>query len=165
MALSTADYLKRIYDNTKQMGRKSKASDYTMQIIGFEDYFKLTSQFPWPVATSQGNIEVAMPLGMNSYEQQQIKTAHEGQIAFCETEAGAIDQLLIDLIAQGGWFDAIIYHGVPSKHIGGKRIQDCFLVLDDVDTNWEDRSTIVKFSGNISYHYFNETVPGNANRI
>lgn len=165
MAVDAASYLKRFYDRTVGLGRKAISSDYTIEIEGFEDMYLLTKQCPWPVLSTTGEIEVPMPLGAAMWEQQQTKVNMQGPIAFFETVAGSVDQMLVDIIANGGRFNAKIYHGVPSKFVQAKRIIDCFVQIDNPDTDWENRSQVLMFSGTMFYHYFGETIAGNSATI
>lgn len=162
MATSAATYLKGFYDRIVGKGRKAISSDFTVEIEGFEDMYLLTKQCPWPVISSTGEIEVPMPLGSAMWEKQQIKVNQQGPIAFFETVAGSVDQMLVSLIANGGMFNAKIYHGVPGKYIQAKRITDCFIQIDNPDTDWENRSQVLMFSGTMFFHYFGETIPGNS---
>jgi len=165
MATNNGSYLKGFYDKITDMGRKAISSDYTIEIEGFESMHLLTKQCPWPVLSAQGEIEIPMPLGSGQWEQQQVKVNQQSPISFYETMAGSADKLLVDLIAKGGFFNAKIYHGVPSKFIQGKRIKDCFVQIDTPDTDWENRSQVLTFSGTMFYHYFGETIPGNSPTI
>lgn len=169
MANNSLNYLKQFYDRTRGMGRKAISSDFTIEIEGFEHLYLLTKQCPWPESSSAGEIEVATPLGATQWERQQQKVAMQGPLAFYETTQHTIDKALVDIIAKsgedGGWFNAKIYHGVPSKHIGGKRIIDCFFVADSPDTDWENRSQVLMVSGTLFFHYFGELIPANSNVI
>jgi hypothetical protein len=78
-----------------------------------------------------------------------------------ETVAGSIDQMLVDIITSGGKFNAKIYEGTPTKYLRAKRIEDCFLVLDDADRDWENRAQILTFSGTMFFHYFGDIISGN----
>ena len=43
-----------------------------------------------------------------------------------------------------------------------KRIEECFLQIDDPDRDWENRSQVLTFSGTMFYHYYGEVVSGNS---
>lgn len=162
MTISNAAYLKGFYDKARSQGAKAISSDFTFEIAGFEDTYLLCKQAPWPVLSSGGEIEVALPLGSAMWESQQIKNALQGQLSMYETAAGAIDQTLVDLISRGGYFDAKIYEGTPQKFLRAKKISKCFLQMDAADRDWENRSQVLTFSGTLFYHYFGEVIEGNS---
>lgn len=162
MTVSTPQYLKGFSESTRALGRKAINSDFTIEIEGYEGMFLLTKQCPWPVLTTGGEIEVPTPLGSTVWEAQQVKTAQQGAISFMETAAGDIDQMLVDLIKDGGYFNAKIYEGTPKKYLRYKRIEDCFIQLDPVDRDWENRSQVLTFSGTMFYHYYGDVTEGNS---
>ena len=162
MTVSTPQYLKGFSESTRALGRKAINSDFTIEIEGYEGMFLLTKQCPWPVLTTGGEIEVPTPLGSTVWEAQQVKTAQQGAISFLETAAGDIDQMLVDLIKDGGYFNAKIYEGTPKKYLRYKRIEDCFIQLDPVDRDWENRSQVLTFSGTMFYHYYGDVTKGNS---
>ena len=151
MTISTGSILKGFYDKTNALGQKVISSDFTLQIDKFEANWLLCKQAPWPDLTPQGEIEVTAPLGSAVWQPQQIKTNQQGSVSFYETVAGSIDQMLVDLIAGGGYFDAWVYEGTPEKYLRAKRITNCFLQLDNPDRDWENRSQPLMFSGTMFY--------------
>lgn len=162
MTVSNAAYLKSFYDTTKNLGAKVISSDFTFEIEGFEQNYLLCKQAPWAELSPAGEIEVTAPLGQTIWQPQQVKTAQQGQITMMETVAGTIDNMMIELIAKGGIFNAKIYEGTPQKYLKAKRIVDCFIQLDNPDRDWENRSQIMLFSGTMFFHYFGEVLPGNS---
>lgn len=169
MTVSTAAYMKELYDATTNLGTKVISSDFTLEIAGFEDTYLLAKQCPWPELSPTGEIEVPLPLGATAWEPQQLKFAQQGQVSFYETVAGNIDQMMVDLILSGGsyrglkdTFDAWIYEGTPSKYLRRKRIVNCFIQMDPVDRDWENRSQPLIFAGTMFYHYFGESEAGNS---
>lgn len=162
MTVSTAAYLKGHYDATRALGAKVISSDFAFEIEGFEQYWLLCKQAPWPEVSPAGEIEVPSPLGASMWQPQQIKIAHQGQITLYETVAGSIDGMLVNLIARGGIFNAKIYEGTPQKYLRAKRIVDCFLQLDNPDRDWENRSQVLTFTGTLFFHYFGDVLAGNS---
>ncbi|MGZ8220069.1 MAG: hypothetical protein ACXWT0_00325 [Methylobacter sp.] len=162
MTLSNAAYLKQFHDTAKAQGAKKISSDFAFEIEGFEHNWILTKQCPWPELSTAGEIEVSGPLGSATWEKQQLKTNQQGAISFMETTAGSIDQMLVNLIAQGGHFNAKIYEGTPTKYLTSKLITDCFIQLDNADRDWENRSQILIFSGTLFFHYYGENIAGNS---
>ena len=165
MSVNTGAYLKGFHDKTAAMGDKAINSDFTFEIEGFEGTYLLAKQAPWPELSPQGEIEVPTPLGGKSWQPQQVATAQQGQISLYETTAGAIDDLLVSLLANGGKFNAKIYEGTPDKFLRVKRIQDCFIQMDVPDRDWENRSQPLMFSGTLFYHYFGEVETGNTDSL
>lgn len=163
MTISNAAYLKQFHDTAKAQGAKVISSDFAIEIEGFEHNWILTKQCPWPELSTAGEIEISGPLGSASWEMQQAKVNQQGAISFMETTAGSIDQMLVNLIASGGKFNAKIYEGTPQKFLRAKRIEDCFFQIDNPDRDWENRSQILLFAGTMFFHYFGETIPGNSN--
>ena len=169
MAVSNASYLKNFYDATVAHGAKVISSDFSLEIEGYEDYYILCKQAPWPELSPQGEIEIPSVLGSSFFQPQQIKVSQQGQISFYETVAGDIDNLLLELIAASGsyagargTFNCKIYEGTPTKYLRYKRLIDCFIQLDAADRDWENRTQPLTLSGTMFYHYFGETVEGNS---
>lgn len=162
MTVSKDRYLKTFYNATQNMGYKAISSDFTFEIVGHEETYLLCKQAPWPELTPQGEIEVVMPLGVTRWQPQQVKPAQQGAISLMETMKGHVSQLLLGLIAEGGTFDATIYEGTPNHYLRKKQIWDCFLQLDNPDRDWENRSQVMMFSGNLFFHYYGEVTEGNS---
>lgn len=165
MANNSLGDAKKMYDKSIAAGQVAISSDFSLQIAGHEDLWVLTKQCPWAEAGSAGEIDVAMPIGFNRWEKQQQKIAMQGPLAFYETQKHTIEQAFLDILAtsgiNAGKFDCIVYHGVPERHVGGKRYTGCFFVPDSPDTDWENRSQVLMISGTLFYHYFGEIIPGN----
>ncbi|MCP5246534.1 MAG: hypothetical protein H6937_11555 [Burkholderiales bacterium] len=162
MAINNAQYLKGQYDVTKSLGAKVISSDFAFEIEGYEQNYLLCKQAPWPEISPGGEIEVSLPLGAMMYQPQQAKFAHQGQVSFYETIQGSIDNMLINILTKGGRFNAVIYEGTPQRFLKAKRIQDCFLQLDNPDRDWENRAQPLMFTGTLFFHFFGEIIPGNS---
>lgn len=160
MAINSGSYLKGFYDKTAAQGAKVVSSDFTLQIEGYDDLYLLCKQAPWPELSPQGEIEISTPLGGMAYQPQQVKVAQQGQVSFYETVAGTMDQALVDLIANGGTFNAKIYEGTPDAYLRVKTIRECFMQIDAPDRDWENRSQPLMFSGTMFFHYFGECEEG-----
>lgn len=160
MALSTGKYLESFHDSISAIGAKAINSDFTIQIVGWPESYMLCKQAPWPELSSQGEIEVPTPLGGKMWQPQQVATAQQGQVTFQETVKGNVEQKLVEMLTKGGFFDAWIYEGTPTNYIRRKLLKDCFLQLDAVDRDWENRSQVLTFSGTMFYHYFGEVEEG-----
>lgn len=162
MTTSNGAYLKGFHDKTRALGRKSINSDFTFEIEGYEGLYLLAKQCPFPTLTSTGEIEIPTPLGSTMWEAQQTKIAQQGAVSFLETVAGDIDQALINILAQGTYFNAKVYEGTPMRYVRYKRFEQCFLQLDAVDRDWENRAQPMLFTGTMFFHYYGETVQGNS---
>ena len=162
MTVSTQQYLKSFHDATKAMGEKAVSSDFAFEIEGFEANWLLCKQAPLAQLSPAGEIEVPTALGSTIWQAQQIKTAQQGQITLMETVAGSIDDLLLNLITGGAYFNAKMYEGTPDKFIRAKRYERCFIQLDNADRDWENRSQVLMFNGTLFYHYYGEIIPGNS---
>lgn len=162
MTVSNASYLKGFYDQTKVLGQKIISSDFAFEIEGFESMWLLCKQAPWPQLSSAGEIEIPTPLGATMWQAQQLKIAQQGQVAFEETTAGSIDAMLLRIITNGGTFNATVYEGTPDKYLSAKKFSDCFIILDNPDRDWENRSQVLQFSGTLFFHFFGEIIAGNS---
>ncbi|SET44197.1 hypothetical protein SAMN05216326_12722 [Nitrosomonas marina] len=162
MAINNAQYLKGYYDVTKAHGAKVISSDFAFEIEGFEQNYLLCKQVPWPELSHGGEIEIPMPLGTTRWQAQQAKVAGQGAISMFETVQGHIDNMLINLLTSGGYFNATIYEGTPQRFLKAKRIVDCFMQVDNPDRDWENRAQPLMFTGTLFFHYFGEIIPGNS---
>lgn len=162
MTVSKDRYLKTFYSAAQNLGYKAISSDFTFEIVGYEEMYLLCKQAPWPDLTPQGEIEVTMPLGATRWQPQQVKNAQQGPISLMETMKGHVSSTLLSIIADGGTFDATIYEGTPQNYLRKKQIWDCFMQLDNPDRDWENRSQVLTFSGTLFYHYFGEVFEGNS---
>lgn len=162
MTVSNAAYLKTFHDVTVALGHKVISSDFTIEIEGFEQYYLLAKQCPWPILITGEAIEVPTVLGAAMWEPSQMKFNQQGAIAFQETLAGHIDKLFLDLITQGGEFNAKIYEGTPQHYLRYKKITKCTINAEPVDRDWENRTQPMMITGNMFYHYYGEVVEGNS---
>ncbi|MCK9394236.1 MAG: hypothetical protein M0Q44_01430 [Methylobacter sp.] len=163
MTLSIPAQLKGFHQTAKAIGAKAVSSDFALEIEGHEDSWMLIKQGPWAMLSTGGEIEVPMPLGAGMWQQQQAKVHQQSPVSLMETTVGSVDQLLVNLIASGGYFNAKIYEGTPQKYLRAKPIIDCFIQVDNPDRDWENRSQLLLVSGTIFFHYYGETIPGNSN--
>jgi hypothetical protein len=162
MSVTNADVLKGYYTGVRALGDKSINSDAWFEIVGFEKIGLLTKQFPWPVLSSLGEIEIPGPNGLVMGQAQQLKTFHQGSISFSETVTGMMHSFTRDVITKnGGVFDANVYEGTPDRFYRGVKIRQCFLQLDNVDRDWENRSQVTMLNGTLFFHFFGEVIPGN----
>lgn len=161
MTVSTPAYLAQSYAQAKALGNKAVSSDAMFVIDGFEHTRLLIKQFPWPMLSPAGEIEVPGPSGSKSWQPQQIETAQQGQITIYETEKGHTEAALAAILATGGTFNATVYEGTMESYSRACRIVDCFINTDNPDRDWENRSQVLTISGTMFFHYFGDTLPGN----
>lgn len=161
MSVNTGTYLKSLYSTAQALGEKMISSDGMIEFTGFESMALVIKGFPWPVLASGGNIEVPMPLGIAQSIPQQIKVNQEGEVEMQETAVGSVSNMLLQMIAAGGKFNAKVYQGTTTDYRFYLQIYDCFLVCPPVTRDWENRGSIVTINGTLNYHYFGEVIPGN----
>lgn len=162
MAVNNAAFLKSLHDAAAAQGQKAISSDFALAIDGFEFNWILTKQCPWAILSPGDAIEIPGPVGSMTGQPQQTKIYLQGPISFTETVAGSIDQMLVNLLAAGGRFNAWVYEGTPEKFIRAKRYENCWIVVDGPDRNWEDRTQVLTISGTLHFHFYNETKAGNS---
>lgn len=169
MTISTGAFLKNHYNSAAALGLKAINSDFTLVIEGYEKNWLLCKQAPWAELSPQGEIEIALPNGAKGWQPQQVATAQQGQVAFYETTTNSIDNMLIGFLANTGlaagsyaMFNCTVYEGTPERHLGGRYYQDCFVQMDPLDRDWENRSQPLMWSGTMFYHYFGEKIPANS---
>lgn len=156
MTVSNEQYLKSVFDSTTALGDKIVSSDAQFVIEGYENLSLLIKQFPWPILSSQGEIEVPGPMGTKSWQAQQVSTALQGPISMFETTAGQIQDMLRAINESGGYLSARVYEGTPENFSRSARIKKCFFVLDQVDRDFENRAQLMMLSGTIHFHYHGE---------
>lgn len=158
--LSNPAHLKGLYNATRATGDAAISSDAAMEIEGYENIWLLTKQFPWPELSPGGEIEVPGPMGMAMWQPQQLKVHQQGQITLRESVMGSVHDAMLDMIRNGGRFNARVYEGTPDRYYRAARIQDCFIQLDNPDRDWENRAQVLLLSGTIFFHYFGEVENG-----
>lgn len=161
MTTSTGAFLAQSYGLVKALGDKSISSDAMFVIDGFEHLRLLAKQFPWPILSPAGEIEIVTPMGGAQWQAQQLKPNMQGQVTFYETVRGDMEAFVRSIAAQGSKFNATIYEGTMERYSRGVKIVDAFFQFDSPDRDWENRGQATTISGTLFYHYFGETIPGN----
>ncbi len=154
MTVSSAAYMKQMFNTTVAMGDKAISSDAYFEIEGFESLGILIKQFPWPTLSPGGEIEVPTPNGGTMWQPQTLKVAQQGAVTFMETQSGHIQAFMEEIIGAGGRFHAKVYEGTPDDYKRVQKIRSCFVVLDNPDRDWENRAQILLVSGTLFFHYF-----------
>jgi hypothetical protein len=162
MTVNTGAYLAQSYAQAKALGDKAVSSDSMFVVDGFEHMRLLIKQFPWPILSSAGEIEVPGPNGSKSWQPQQLETAMQGQVTIYETVKGHTQAFIDALNASGGKFSgATVYEGSMEKYSRAVKIEDGFFNFDNPDRDWENRSQVLTISGTLFFHFFGEQLPGN----
>lgn len=163
MSLATLDFLRNTYNAARAMGDKAVSSDATIVVPGYEDLALLIKQFPWPVISPMGEIEIATPMGGMAYQPQVMRMAHQGAFSIYETEGGHAQQFFTRLFLEnGGRFNrAVLYEGTQERFRRALVIVDGFFVVDPADRDMENRAQAVMFTGTMFFHHFGEIIPGN----
>lgn len=156
MTVSRTDYLNSLFRTTRALGDRAVNSDAYFEIEGFEDVSLLIQQFPWPKLSVGDAIEVPLPMGMNSGQPGQIQPYQQGPVTISETVRGDGTNLMENLLATGGRFNAKVYEGTPTNFTRVKRIVDCFIVLDVGDRAFENRGQLLTMNGTLHFHYFGD---------
>jgi hypothetical protein len=162
MTVSTGAYLASAYAQAKALGDKSVSSDAMLVIDGYEHMRLLFKQFPWPILSPAGEIEVPGQNGSASWQKQQLKPNLQGQVTAYETEKGHLQAFIEAMNASGGGFaSATVYEGSMESYSRGVKIVDGFFQFDSPDRDWENRAQVTTVSGTMFYHFFGESIPGN----
>lgn len=161
MTQSTGSYLESMANTIAAYGDKALSSDAIFVIDGWEHMQLLCKQFPSPVLSTGGEIEIPEPNGSMGWQQQQTKTAYQGPVTFHETVKGTAREFFETVIQRGGRFNASVYEGTVEKYTRIDKLKRCFLQIDPADRDWENRAQVLQFSGTLFYRYFGEWVKGN----
>lgn len=166
MALNGFDLLKGHHNLRHTMGLDATNSDATLAIDGFENMFIKCKAFPDPNSGIAHNVEVALPLG-NKYDKAgQRVTAFNGSATFIETEDRAVQSMLDQIIANGGYFDAWLYQGSPEYYVNRKRLVKCFFVQTaPTQRDFSSNTEILLIEGDLYGNYFGEIEEGNASTL
>ena len=156
MSVSKQSYLASLLAQQTAMGAKAINSDAFFIIDGFENEALLTKQFPWPVLSPGGEIEVPGPMGTSMFQPQQVEIKFQGAISFMETRAGHIDAMLKKILDNGGIFSARCYEGSIESPLRTARITNCFMRIEALDRDIENRAQILMYTGTLFGHYVGE---------
>ena len=153
MTVSNKAFLKATFDQSVALGDKIVSSDANFVMEGLS---LLIKQFPWPILSSQGEIEAAGPMGTKTFQPQQVNTALQGPVAFYETKKGDIQNMLEAILENGGRFNARVYEGPVEAPLRSRRIKQCFFQLDNPDRDFENRAQLVMITGTLFFHFHGE---------
>jgi hypothetical protein len=162
MAVTSAEMLKGMHNIVRAMGEKSINSDSYFEVAGYPEMGMLIKQFPWPTFSTAGEIEIASVAGTAMWQQQAPKINQQAPITFHETVNGSVQRFMKEVYKKGGYFEATVYEGVsPARFHRALKITKCFIQLDQVDRDWENRSQVTTFGGTLFYHFYGDEIPGN----
>lgn len=160
MAVSQASYAKNLFNAYTGVGDKIIQSDATFVIDGYEDAALLIKNFPYPILTVGEPIEIPLPMGLKANQVSQVKINQQGSVTMTETVSGHCFRMLADLLNNGGEFTAKVYEGTQDHYLRYYQLYKCSIQLDPGERGWEDNSTTLDLTGNLSYHYFGDKVDG-----
>ena len=167
MSQATSAFLKGQYGIKQAMAPDAAASDATLVIDGYENFYIKAKSFPDPNSGIPANIEVPMPLGNKSYKVSQAQTAFTGSATFIETEKGDVQNMFDEIkFNTGGYFDAWIYTGTPDKYVMRKRIIGCFFEQASPATrDMQSNTELLQLEGELTGNYFSEIELGNVDTL
>ena len=160
MAITAQEVLQRIYKQGQALGAPALNSNFSLEIVGFENLWLNIKQAPWVTITPQGEVENPGPGGTVSFLPQPLKNSFQGPITIKEDEKGTADAIIKQLAALGQ-FDCVMYEGVPESFTRAKNYVNCFLTIDGADRDHENRAQILTWTGTLFFHYFGDDEPGN----
>jgi hypothetical protein len=160
MAVSKVGMLKQYHETAAAIAKKVISSDYTLVISGYESNYLLCPTFPVPTLKIGEAIEIPSVAGTKVYQQGQVVTNYQGAISFEETEASSIRSMYGLIMANGGTFNAKVYHGTPDNFVSCYKIYNCSMSLDMPDSDWESNTQILKVAGTIFFHFYGEEEKG-----
>ncbi len=161
MSVSTGSYMKSFHEASRALSEPSISSDFTLEINGFEHTYLLIKDAFWPELSVGDPVESPSVLGTMMLHPGQVKFNFSKAITLKETVAGTISKMMLDIICQGGIFDATVYHGTPLNFIEARKIKECFLVIEMPETSFDNRTQPLVFTGQINGHYYDEKIAGN----
>ncbi len=150
MTTSTPQILRDMHNASRAIGSSAIASDATFEIEGFESMALLTPQFPMPVPTTQGVLEMPGPLGTVMAQPLGLKVNHESPITLRETTAGNTSDELLDILLTGRQFNAKLYDKRSERTYWLFR---CSFRPDSYVFGKRDRSQPLQLCGYLFYNY------------
>ena len=161
MSVQGVDIHTENYNVLRSLGNKAVASDTAMVIDGFESAQLLTKQFPRPVNSPNGAIEVPGPLGTRSWQPLQARVDFTGAVTFREAKSGSVNETLKTMLNNRGIFSAWLYEGTGERYTSRRRIVDCFMIIEAPDLGWEERGQMLMFTGAVIGRFFGAKEEGN----
>ena len=174
MAVTRASVIKGFHEAARQHGDMRVASDFSLQIDGYEEiWLYIRSQF-WPMLTPGEGIEVPSPLGSAMWEPSQAKFHQQSAITLQESATGMVSQMFQNmLMCQGAIgvpinstarFNAWVYYGTPENWIERAKIEHAFIQAEPIDApDWESRTQPLTIQANIFYHFYGQVEKGAGN--
>lgn len=151
---------KKIVEAAAAIGVPAIAAEHTMVIRGLEQYQYLLQTFAIPNNISEENILYYLPGGIEQATQQIPKVHQQHAISFRETTAGSIIDLLEYLTEERNVnsrreFTFDLYRGTPEFYTRKWIGHNAFLFgIEASEFDYEDRTTLVKPTGQISYNFY-----------
>jgi hypothetical protein len=152
--------LRDMYNSSRAMGTNAIVSDAMFEIEGFESMALRVPQFPTPVLTTSGEIEVPTPLGGGMFLPQQLKVHQQGSITLTEPVANYVSvEFLKFIVDHNQSFNAKLHEREQGQIFRTYSLYDCtFWKLNPSEFSYTDRSQVLKFSGVFRFLYFGDVV-------
>lgn len=163
MARNTGGFLERKYDAMKSRGDMIVSANAMIVFKGFDGIKLLTKNFPYPVATNLGPIDVPGPNSLMFAQPSQRKIKHEGQLTMMENRLGDLKKFCEDLVSADSWsrLQGRVYEGTDDNYTDFIEFRDAIWTPDDgFERAWEDNTQLATISGSFVYHYFGRSTKG-----
>ncbi|SER35283.1 MULTISPECIES: hypothetical protein [Pseudomonas] len=153
MTVSNEAYLNQVLQAQLALGDKIVNSDTHMVIDGFEDRTLLFKQFPMPILSSEGSIEVASPMGIKVGQAQQMNIFIQGPVQMIETKLNHIRDMVRQINEGGGYFNCRVYEGTIENPTKTARMIKCWFQIEPMDRDTENRAALGIWTGTMFGHY------------
>lgn len=163
MARNTGRFLERKYDSMKSRGDFIVSANAMIVFKGFEGMKFLAKNFPFPVPTNLGAIDVPGPNSLMFAQPAQRKVKHEGQITMMENRLGDLKDFCEQLVSADSWsrLQGRVYEGTDDNYTDYSVFRDAIWTPDDgFERAWEDSTQLATISGSFVYHFFGERGKG-----
>lgn len=152
--------IKTVVDQVAALGEIAINSEHTMVIHGYEYLAPLSVNITVPNNLPKDNIPVALAGGIESGTTPQPNTFFTSPITFITTTNNETEKLFRDvvierLVNKRHSFDFTIYRGTPENHtMKWPCTQGKLFGFEPTEVDAEDRTSVFKYTGQISYHHF-----------
>lgn len=152
--------IKTVVDQVAALGEITINSEHTMVIHGYEHLGPLSVNITVPNNLPKDNIPVALAGGIESGTIPQPNTYFTSPITFLTTINNETEKFFQDMICERNvkdrrTFDFTIYRGTPENHTMKWPCTNGYLFsFEPTEVDAEDRTSVFKYTGQISYHHF-----------
>lgn len=162
MARNSAGFLERKYDAMKARGDMIVSANAMIVFKGFEGMKFLTKNFPWPVATNLGTIEVPGPNSLKFAQPAQRLIMMTGQLTMMENRLGDLKKFCEELVSAPSWsrLQGTVYEGTDDNFTHSAEFRDAVWTPEAMERAWEDSTQLATVGGAFVYHYFGRGANG-----